>query len=101
MVITHTGQFPGPRGPSRQKGRASEPDSGHPFYKDAFKTLCAHSSIFFNAFFFNVDHLKNLYSVCYHIVSVLCVVFLAKRHVGSYLLDQESNPHPLHWKVRS
>ena len=36
---THMGRAPGPGGPSRQKGRASEPDSGHPFYKDAFEKL--------------------------------------------------------------
>ena len=29
------------------------------------------------------------------------LVFLATRHVGSYLPDQELNPHPLHWKVKS
>ena len=38
--------------------------------------------------------------MCYNIVSVLCFVFLAKRHVGSQLPDQGSNLHPLHWKQR-
>ena len=33
--------------------------------------------------------------------SVLCFGFLAARHVGSQLPDQGSNPHPLHWKVKS
>ena len=28
----------------------------------------------------------------------LCFGFLATRHVGSWLLDQELNLHPLHWK---
>ena len=27
--------------------------------------------------------------------------FLALNHVGSYLPNQRSNPHPLHWKVKS
>ena len=27
--------------------------------------------------------------------------FLAVRHVGFYLPDQGSNPHPLHWKAKS
>ena len=27
--------------------------------------------------------------------------FFAARHVGSQLSDQRSNPHPLHWKVKS
>ena len=31
----------------------------------------------------------------------LCFRFLASRHVGSYLPDQELNLHPLHWKVKS
>ena len=26
---------------------------------------------------------------------------LAMRHVGSWLHDRGSNPHPLHWKVKS
>ena len=29
------------------------------------------------------------------------VCFWAMRHVGSYLLDQESNPYPLHRKAKS
>ena len=29
------------------------------------------------------------------------LVFLAPRHVGSQLLNQESNLHPLHWKAKS
>ena len=28
-------------------------------------------------------------------------VFLAERHVGSWLPNQGSNPHPLHWKAKS
>ena len=43
----------------------------------------------------------SLYWICYHIVSVLCFGFLAMRHVGSWLPYQGSNPHPLHWKVKS
>ena len=34
-------------------------------------------------FFFNVDHFQSLYSLCYHIASVLCFDFLAMRHVVS------------------
>jgi hypothetical protein len=33
--------------------------------------------------FFNVDHFKSLYGICYNIASVLCYGFLASRHVGS------------------
>ena len=29
------------------------------------------------------------------------LVFLATRHVGSYLPNQGSNPHSLHWKAKS
>ena len=36
-----------------------------------------------------------------NIASVLCLGFLATRHVGSWLPDQESNLHPLHWKMDS
>ena len=36
-------------------------------------------------FFFNVDHFKSLYWICYNIASVLCFVSLAMRHVGSEL----------------
>ena len=43
----------------------------------------------------------SLYWICYHIVSVLRFGFLAMRHVGSWLPYQGSNPHPLHWKVKS
>ena len=30
----------------------------------------------------------------------LCFIFLTRRHVGSYLPNQGSILHPLHWKVR-
>ena len=39
--------------------------------------------------------------ICYNIVSIFCFPFLARRHVGSQLLDQRSNLHPLNWKVKS
>ena len=44
-------------------------------------TSCFHNMFrtvfnFFKDFFFNVDHLKNLYWICYNIASVLCFVFL-------------------------
>ena len=42
------------------------------------------------------DHFESLYWICYNITSVLCFVFLATRHVGSWL-PQASNSHPLHW----
>ena len=32
-------------------------------------------------FFFDADHFKSLYLICYNIVSVLCFGFLAVRHV--------------------
>ena len=31
----------------------------------------------------------------------LCFSVLAARYVGSYVPDQGSNPHPLHWKAKS
>ena len=34
-------------------------------------------------------------------VFVLCFVFLAAKHVGSYLPNQGSNLHPLHCKAKS
>ena len=42
------------------------------------------------------------YVVIYFLKSFcfLCFGFLASRHLGSQLLDQGLNPHPLHWKVR-
>ena len=40
---------------------------------------------FFLKIFFDVDHFKSLYWICYHIVSVLCFGCLIERHVGSYL----------------
>ena len=51
--------------------------------------------------FKNMDHFYVNYWICYNIASVVCFVFLATNHVGSYLLDQGSNPHPLHWKAKS
>ena len=36
--------------------------------------------------------------MCHSIVSVLCFVFLATRHVGSQLPNQGWNRHPPHWK---
>ena len=35
------------------------------------------------------------------LASLLCFDFLATRHVGSQLPDQESNPHPLHGKAKA
>ena len=35
------------------------------------------------------------------ILLVLCFGFLAKKHVGSWLLDQGLNLCPLHWKAKS
>ena len=37
-----------------------------------------------------------LYLICYSLISVFCFGFLAPGHMGSSLLDQESNLHPLH-----
>ena len=40
--------------------------------------------IFIQLFIFDVDHLKNLYWICYTVSSVFaCFGFLVKRHVGS------------------
>ena len=41
-------------------------------------------TVFFSClkfFFFNVDHFKNLYWVCYNIASISCFGFLATRHL--------------------
>ena len=45
-------------------------------------------------FFFGVDHFP--YWICYSVASVLCFGFLARRHVGSSLPDQELTLQPLH-----
>ena len=50
--------------------------------------------LFLSFFFSNGDHFKSLYWIYYDIASVLCFGFLTPRHMGS-------NPHPLHWKVKS
>ena len=47
-------------------------------------------------FFFNVDHFWSLCWICYNVASVLFFGFLAARHVGSQLPDQESKPHTPH-----
>ena len=44
--------------------------------------------------FFNVDHFKSRYWICYNIASVVCFGFLALRHVGSYFPNQGSHLHP-------
>ena len=48
---------------------------------------------FFLRFFcFGVDHLKNLYGICYNIVSVLCFGFLAMWQLGAQLPNQCVRP---------
>ena len=42
-----------------------------------------------------------LHWIHYNTASVLCFGFLATRHVGSELPDQESSPDPCNWKVKS
>ena len=39
--------------------------------------------------------------MCYNIASVLCLGFLAVRHVGSYIPVQGLNPNHPHWKANS
>ena len=51
-------------------------------------------SFFLRFFFFNVDHFKILYWICYNIASVVCFGFLALRHMGSYFPNQGSNLNP-------
>ena len=51
-------------------------------------------------FFFDVGHFKSLDYICYNIAYVLCFGVLAVKHMGSYLLDQGSNPYPLHRKAK-
>ena len=51
--------------------------------------------------FFSIQFLfLSCYWICYHIASVLCFVFLAMRHMGSYLPEQGLNPHLPHWKAQ-
>ena len=38
---------------------------------------------------------------CYSIASVLCFGFSVLRHMGPYLPNWKSNPHCLHWQVKS
>ena len=54
-----------------------------------FKTL--HRPFFF----------KSLLSLLQYCFYFMFLVFLAARHVKSWLPGQGSNPHPLHWKVKS
>ena len=46
-----------------------------------------------------------IFKVFIELVTVLLLfnvlVFLAKSHMGSWLPNQGSNPHPLFWKVKS
>ena len=51
--------------------------------------------------FFDMDHFKSLYWICYNIASVLGFGFWATGHVGSQLPEQGSNQHPSHWKMKS
>ena len=46
----------------------------------------------FNLFY--LIYVLSLYWICYNIASVLWFIFLAGRHVGSWLPNQGSNPHP-------
>ena len=52
-------------------------------------------------FFWCGPFLKSLLTLLQYCFCFMFWVFLAARHVGSYLPDQGANPHPLHWKVRS
>ena len=60
--------------------------------------------IFFKSFFFFFEIFlmwiifKVFIELFYNTASVLCFGFLAMRNVGSHLSNQESNPHPLHWR---
>ena len=49
-------------------------------------------------FFFDVDHFKSLYWICYSIPSVLVFWPQACEVLAS---DQGLNLHPVHWKVKS
>ena len=46
-----------------------------------------------------------IFKVFIELVTVLLLfnvlVFLSKSHMGSWLPNQGSNPHPLFWKVKS
>ena len=48
-------------------------------------------------FFLMLTILKVFVEFCYNSASILCFVFLITRHQGMW----ESNPHPMHWKVKS
>ena len=52
--------------------------------------------------FFDVDHFKNLYLICFNIASVLCFGFLA--HEACEILASQPGikpKHPLYWKMTS
>ena len=51
--------------------------------------------------FFDMDHFKILYWICYNIAFVLFFCFLSTMHVESQLPNQGSNPCYLHWKAKS
>ena len=57
--------------------------------------------IFFLRFFWCGPLLKSLLNLLQYCFCCLCSGFVAKRHVGSWLPHQGSNPHPLYWKVKS
>ena len=55
---------------------------------------------FFKEFFECGPFLKSLLNLLQYYLYFM-FWFLAVRHVGFYLPDQGSNPHPLHWKAKS
>ena len=57
------------------------------------------SSFFFFKIFFDVDHFRSIYCICYNKYHILVSVFLATRHMVSELPDQGSNWQLLHWKL--
>ena len=64
--------------------------------------ICSLIFIFyFFLVFSDVDHFWSAYWIYYNIVSILCFVFMARRHMGSQLKNQGLNQDPLRWKAKS
>ena len=56
---------------------------------------------FFKIAFWCRSFLKSILNLLQYCFCCLCSGFVASRHVGSQGPDQGSNPHPLHWQVKS
>ena len=71
-----------------------------------FSSFLWHTCMTYVGFFFTIvfwcrSFLKSVLNLLQYCFCCLCSGFVASWHVGSQLPDQGSNPHPLHWKVKS